>query len=348
MTETIQIAHDFSIIYFAFAHWMGARRASGGLRAHCARALPFAEERGVTLLVENRCSLCGHGEAAVLFNAVCPATLSRRFGIFYHPYFDHGESPEMSIKNLGAYVKTFTSRSRRRRLLPTRRGTLPMVELMTALSSINNDGFLSLEWDPSGCRSWTIWRVCLRTSPTLCSALGTTAASEHPNAISKPTHKTGTFVWRKDFLIDAKFSQVLDRLAEEYPDSLRLSIRTLDYYAHLRGIPRGRGSAAVASALGAWASAPASHVAVWMTNLPQWYFASGRQPRSARWLVTVNTAYKIHEAEYLLKQKRHAYADSGAWAIGIRTIRRIFASSAPELKDHAPRRNTCTRGDCLF
>ena len=47
---------------------------------------------------------------------------------------------------------------------------------------------------------------------------------------------------------------------------------------------------------------PGSHVAIWATTLPQWYLTSGRRRKSARLLVTVNTAYTIHEAEYLLRQ----------------------------------------------
>jgi fatty-acyl-CoA synthase len=71
----------------------------------------------------------------------------------HHPYFEHGESPETSIKNLGAYVKhvhvkdSALENGVRAYCLPGE-GELPMNELMTALSSINYDGFISLEWDP--------------------------------------------------------------------------------------------------------------------------------------------------------------------------------------------------------
>ena len=45
-----------------------------------------------------------------------------------------------------------------------------------------------------------------------------------------------------------------------------------------------------------------SHVAVWASNVPQWYIAFWATVKLGAVLVTVNTAYKIHEAEYLLKQ----------------------------------------------
>ncbi|MBQ3639930.1 MAG: AMP-binding protein, partial [Clostridia bacterium] len=43
-------------------------------------------------------------------------------------------------------------------------------------------------------------------------------------------------------------------------------------------------------------------VAVWASNVPQWYIAFWATVKLGAVLVTVNTAYKIHEAEYLLKQ----------------------------------------------
>ena len=45
-----------------------------------------------------------------------------------------------------------------------------------------------------------------------------------------------------------------------------------------------------------------SHIAVWASNVPQWYISFWAAVKIGAVLVTVNTAYKIHEAEYLLKQ----------------------------------------------
>lgn len=44
------------------------------------------------------------------------------------------------------------------------------------------------------------------------------------------------------------------------------------------------------------------HVAVWATNYPQWVITMFATAKIGAVLVTVNTAYKIFEAEYLLKQ----------------------------------------------
>ncbi len=43
-------------------------------------------------------------------------------------------------------------------------------------------------------------------------------------------------------------------------------------------------------------------MAIWATNVPQWYITFWAATKIGAVLVTVNTAYKIHEAEYLLRQ----------------------------------------------
>ena len=45
-----------------------------------------------------------------------------------------------------------------------------------------------------------------------------------------------------------------------------------------------------------------SKVAIWATNVPAWYITFWAATKIGAVLVTVNTAYKIHEAEYLLRQ----------------------------------------------
>ena len=68
----------------------------------------------------------------------------------HHPYRDHGESADTTIKNLGAYVRHVHLRDSdddgSYDLIGE--GTLPVGSMMQALSSIDYDGFISLEWKP--------------------------------------------------------------------------------------------------------------------------------------------------------------------------------------------------------
>ncbi|MBR5168530.1 MAG: AMP-binding protein, partial [Salinivirgaceae bacterium] len=95
-------------------------------------------------------------------------------------------------------------------------------------------------------------------------------------------------------------SQVLDRVVEEFPDQYCFKYTTLDYtrtYAEFRDDVDN-----FARALVSLGVRPGSKVAVWCTNIPAWYITFWATVKIGAVLVTVNTAYKIHEAEYLLRQ----------------------------------------------
>jgi fatty-acyl-CoA synthase len=111
---------------------------------------------------------------------------------------------------------------------------------------------------------------------------------------------TGNFVWKKDSLIDLTFPQVLDRMVEEFPDQYCLKYSKLDYtrtYVQFRDdVDR------FARALIDMGVKPGDKVSIWATNVPQWYITFWAVTKIGAVLVTVNTAYKIREAEYLLRQ----------------------------------------------
>ena len=111
---------------------------------------------------------------------------------------------------------------------------------------------------------------------------------------------TGKFVWKKEALIEKTFSEVLDTMVKEFPNQYAFKYTTLDYtrtYSEFRDDVDEFAKSLIA--LGVKAG---SHVALWATNVPQWYIAFWATTKIGAVLVTVNTAYKIHEAEYLLKQ----------------------------------------------
>ena len=111
---------------------------------------------------------------------------------------------------------------------------------------------------------------------------------------------TGKFVWKKEVLIDETFPAVLDRMCEEFPDQYAFKYTTLDYtrtYTEFRADVDEFARALIAMGVKA-----GTHVAVWASNVPQWYITFWATVKIGAVLVTVNTAYKIHEIEYLLKQ----------------------------------------------
>ena len=296
------------------------------------RCLTEAEEKGITLLVE---TVGAYSDTFRLKELLMQFASDRLCALWdlHHPYFDHGELPETSIKNLGAYVKhvhvkdSAAEGGERVYCLPGE-GELPMEDMMAALASVNYDGFISLEWDPQWMPEWSDMESVLAYFANFMQRFGTPARSK-PHFYQNRAG-TGRFVWHKDILIDATFSQVLERMAEEFPDQYAFKYTTLNYtrtYAEFR-----EDVDTCCRALLSLGVRPGSHVAVWATNVPQWFVAFWAVTKIGAVLVTVNTAYKIHEAEYLLRQSdahtlilEEGYRDSD-YAGVIRTL-------CPELAD---------------
>ena len=89
-------------------------------------------------------------------------------------------------------------------------------------------------------------------------------------------------------------------MVKEFPDQICFKYTELDYtrtYSEFRDDVDQ-----FARALIAMGVKKGDHVAIWATNVPQWYITFWAATKIGAVLVTVNTAYKIHEAEYLLRQ----------------------------------------------
>ena len=175
---------------------------------------------------------------------------------------------------------------------------MPIEDFMRALYSVDYAGFISLEWKSEWMEDLPYLDVILPHFENYMHRFTSTRGkrkSLYPNFDG-----TGQYVWKKDELVDLTFSQVLDRMAEEFPDQYCFKYTTLDYtrtYSEYR-----RDVDTCARALVSLGVRPGSKVAVWATNVPEWFITFWATVRIGAVLVTVNTAYKIHEAEYLLRQ----------------------------------------------
>ena len=218
----------------------------------------------------------------------------------HHPCRDFGETPDITIRNLGGYVKHVHLRDSNEDLSYNLigEGSLPVTEMMNALSSIDFNGFISLEWKPE-------WMPDLSDREIIFPHfLNYMNRYDNPRGKKKSLYfnddGTGKYIWKKDELIDITFGKVLDRLVEEFPDQYAFRYTTLDYtrtYTEFReDVDR------FARALISLGVKAGSKVAIWATNVPAWYITFWAATKIGAVLVTVNTAYKIHEAEYLLRQ----------------------------------------------
>ena len=266
----------------------------------CLEALLLrAEQLGVTVLLKTSGIYADTARLRKQLDHFASDYLAALWDV-HHPYRDFGESGDATIKNLGSYVRHVHMRDSddtgAYQLIGE--GTMPIDQVMLALSSVNYDGFISLEWKPE-------WLPELGDPEVIFPYFVEYMNRFHSTRGMKRTlyfnhDGTGQYIWKKDELIDLTFSQVLDRVAEEFPDQYCFKYTTLDYtrtYAQFREDVDKFARALVS--LGVKAG---SKVAVWATNVPAWYITFWAAAKLGAVLVTVNTAYKIHEAEYLLRQ----------------------------------------------
>ena len=259
-----------------------------------ADAVSRAESTGVEILFESVGYLSETERILDLINRFSSAAIGASWNV-RGTYFGAGESTETTIKTLGAYIKYVRLGDMKDgRTVLIGEGELPVEQLMRALSSLNYDGYICAAWN----EEINDADIVLTHFINYLSALRREKKSYEHTYYNRD--KTGTFVWKKYDVIEATFATVLDTMAEKYPDQYAFKYPTLDYtrtYAQFR-----RDVDECAAALISLGVKAGDHVAVWATNVPAWYVTFWATTKIGAVLVTVNTAYKIHEIEYLLRQ----------------------------------------------
>lgn len=292
----MEIARDANVPYVVVCALHDDENA---VRSALTALLQKAEQLSVSILVKTSGIYSDTSRLRALLESFASDRLAALWDV-HHTYRDHGESGDDTIKNLGAYVCHVHLRDSddKGEYQLIGEGSMPIGDVMRALSSVNYDAFISLEWKPE-------WIDELDDPEIIFPHFVNYMSRFHSTRDMKKTlyfnhDGTGQYIWKKDELIDLTFSQVLDRVAEEFPDQYCFKYTTLDYtrtYAEFReDVDR------FARALVSLGVKAGSKVAVWATNLPAWYITFWATTKLGAVLVTVNTAYKIHEAEYLLRQ----------------------------------------------
>lgn len=257
-------------------------------------AIKHAQSGDVNILFETTGYLARTENVISVINHFASAAIGVSWNV-RGTYFDAGETAETTIKNLGAYIKYVRLGDMKDgKTVLIGEGDLDVEKLLNALSSLNYEGFICAAWNEEISDA----DIVLTHFTNYISSLG------RAKKVYDHTHynrdKTGTFPWKKYDVIDATFSDVLDKMAEKYPDQYAFKYPTLDYTRTYEQFRRDVDECAAALiSLGVKAG---DHVAIWATNVPQWFITFWATTKIGAVLVTVNTAYKIHEIEYLLKQ----------------------------------------------
>ncbi|MBQ5995700.1 MAG: AMP-binding protein [Clostridia bacterium] len=265
------------------------------------KILPLAEDSRVVILLETSGTFSDTSVLRDMLERFASDAVAALWNISA-AYFGAGEEPAQVIKNLGAYVKHIHLSDAKLtdgevEYCLVGEGELPIRDVMLALRSVNYDGFISLVWNPEWCEEIEDMEIIFSHFVNYMKQFNFTRNQK--TLYSNRAH-TGKFVWQKERLIEETFSGVLDRMVEEFPDQYAFKYTTLDYtrtYSEFRDDVDE--FARVLISMGVKAG---TKVAIWASNVPQWFITFWATVKIGAILVTVNTAYKIHEAEYLFKQ----------------------------------------------
>ncbi len=284
-------------------------------------AVRLAEKIHVTVLLESSGSLADTARLPDLINSFRSDAVAAAWNI-RETCFRARESAADSISHLGAsirYVAIGDQRDGKPCLLG--RGELPYQDYLDALSSLDYNGPIECLWneetrDPD---------VVLTHFAALFGRLRESGGEQ----LLQRSRSGGAFLWPRYELVDLTFSQVLDAMVRHFPDQNAFQYTTLDYTRTYREFREDVDR--VALSLISLGVRRGDHVAIWATNVPQWFLTFWATVKIGAVLVTVNTAYKVHEAEYLLRQSDthtlvmiNGYKDSNYKA--------IMQELCPELK----------------
>lgn len=264
------------------------------------KLVPVAEEYNVTLLVETNGVYCDTKRLKALLDKVGSRKVAALWDM-HHPYRFKGETPAETVENLGDYIKyTHVKDSVNNNGVIEYKlmgeGDMPLKECFEALRSVSYTGYVSLEWVKRWANNLCDAGVVIPHYASYMAPYKT----RHKHPLQDNNRKTGKYIWPKERIIDYTFPDVLDRVCEEFPNQYAFRYTELDYtrtYSEFRDDVD-----TFARSLLAMGVKKGDHVAIWATNVPAWYITFWATTKIGAVLVTVNTAYKIHEAEYLLKQ----------------------------------------------
>ena len=257
-------------------------------------AIKKAEKSDVNILFETCGYLANTENVLEIINHFSSAVIGASWNV-RGTHFTANETAEATIKTLGAYIKYVRLGDMKDgKTVLIGEGDLDVKKLLNALSSLNYDGFICAAWN----EEINDADIVLTHFASFVSSLNREKKSFVGEYYNRS--KTGTFPWKKYDIVDATFSDVLDVMVENYPDQYAFKYPTLDYTRTYEQFRRDVDECCASLiSLGVKAG---DHVAVWATNIPEWFITFWATTKIGAVLVTVNTAYKIHEIEYLLKQ----------------------------------------------
>ncbi len=257
---------------------------------------PYAKEAGVSLLVETNGVYADTLRLKKLLDSVGSANVAALWDV-HHPYRYKNEQPADTVANLGSYIKyvhvkdsVMENGNVAYRMMG--QGDLPIPDMMAQLKASGYNGYVSLEWVKR-------WATGLSDAAIVFPHF-VHYMEKYRSRLQTNNRGDGKYVWPKETIVNLTFPDVLDKMVEEFPDQYAFRYTELDYTRTYKEFRDDVDK--FARALIAMGVKRGDNVAIWATNVPAWYITFWATTKIGAVLVTVNTAYKVHEAEYLLRQ----------------------------------------------
>lgn len=293
----------------------------------------YAEGKPVTILAETNGYYASSDHLSHLMAAVNRTNVGVLWDV-HHPCRYMGEKPEDTFARLRKWIRYVHIKDSvidggkvRYKMLGD--GDIPVKEALECLKDGGYDGYVSLEWVKRwSCDIEDAYIVFPQFANYMKQYLPERALPVFLDGSIRSLHP-----YQRDILIDITMADLIDQMADEYPEREAFIFPQFNRrytYAQFKDAVEIYARAFLAIGI-----KKGDHIAMWATNYPEWILTMFTCAKLGAVLVTVNTSYKIHEAEYLLRQSDAStlimidgYKDSNY----IDIIRQI----CPELQDCEP------------
>lgn len=304
----------------------------------------YAKSRNVTILIETNGVYANSKRMKELMQTINRVNVAVLWDI-HHPARYMNETPSMTYQELKPWiryihVKDSIINNNRIQYKMMGEGDIPIKEVLDLLFKNNFEGYVSLEWVKR-------WSKDIEDAAIVFPHFVNYMQKYLPQKSEKCSRTLDERIerpYQKDVLINITLADLVDKIALEYPDQEAFVFPQFNLrYTYQSFKTKVEKTACAFLALGI---KKGDHVAMWATNYPEWMLTLFACAKIGAILVTVNTSYKIHEIEYLLRQ-----SDSSTLVLidGFKDSNylEIIKEICPELEHSAPGQLKSKRLPCL-
>ncbi|MDR1733358.1 MAG: AMP-binding protein [Oscillospiraceae bacterium] len=264
--------------------------------------LPLAKKNDVVLLVESNGIFADTANLRDFLENF-PGDYVGALWDFHHPYRLHGETPEQTALNLSKFVKhvhikdSKVDADGKLSYCVVGEGDMPFQSFFDALNSLKYEGFVTYEWLPNPGEDWYAPGVVYPAFVQFIRAYE--GGTEYRNISLHPDERNaGQYILPRLQLVEFTTGEYLDLITYFFADKRAIKFKDDTWtFAEMRAE-----SERIAAALIAAGVRQGDHVGIWATNSAQYVFIFWAVTMIGATLVVINTAYKHHEVEYLLRQ----------------------------------------------